>query len=81
LSWEYANQLEAQFKQEIDTLMKLAEVADTSPFPEDMEVPKELKRRQDRLAVIAKAPTVGALSEARNPGPREGAICARKSRV
>lgn len=55
LSWEYANQLEAQFKQEVDTLMKLAEAADNTPLPEDMDVPKELKRRQDRLAVIAKA--------------------------
>ncbi|MDO9046915.1 MAG: IS1182 family transposase [Methylobacter sp.] len=55
LSWEYANQLEAQFKQEVDTLMKLAEAADNTPLPEDMDVPKELKRRQDRLVVIAKA--------------------------
>jgi len=55
LSWDYANQLEAQFKQEIETLMKLAEAADNSPLPEDMNVPKELKRRQERLAVLAKA--------------------------
>lgn len=55
LSWDYANQLEAQFKQEVDTLMKLAEAADNTPLPEDMDVPKELKRRQDRLGVIAKA--------------------------
>jgi len=55
LSWDYANQLEAQFKQEIETLMKLAESADNTPLPEDMDVPKELKRRQDRLTVIAKA--------------------------
>jgi len=55
LSWDYANQLEARFKQEVDTLMKLAEAADNTPLPEDMDVPKELKRRQDRLVVIAKA--------------------------
>ena len=55
LSWDYAKQLEAQFKQEIENLMKLAEAADNTPLPEDMDVPKELKRRQDRLAVIAKA--------------------------
>jgi len=55
LSWDYANRLEAQFKQEIDTLMKLAEAADNTPLPEDLDVPAELKRRQDRLAVIAKA--------------------------
>jgi hypothetical protein len=55
LSWDYANRLEAQFKQEIETLMKLAEAADNTPLPEDMNVPEELKRRQDRLAVIAQA--------------------------
>ena len=55
LSWDYANQLEAQFKQEIETLMKLAEEADNTPLPEEMDVPNELKRRRDRLAVIAKA--------------------------
>jgi transposase len=55
LSWDYANQLEAQFKQEIETLMKLAEAADNTPLPEDMDVPEELNRRQDRLAIIAKA--------------------------
>lgn len=55
LSWDYANRLEAQFKQEVDTLMKLAEAADNAPLAEDMDVPKELKRRQDRLVVIAKA--------------------------
>ena len=47
LSWEYANKLEA--------LMKLAEDADNSPLPEDMDVPEELQRRQDRLEVITKA--------------------------
>jgi len=55
LSWDYANQLEAQFKQEVETLMKLAEAADNTPLPEDMNVPEELKRRQDRLTVIAQA--------------------------
>jgi transposase len=55
LSWDYAKQLEAQFQQEIETLLKLAEAADNTPLPEDMDVPKELKRRQDRLAVIANA--------------------------
>jgi transposase len=55
LSWDYANQLEAQFKQEVETLMKLAEAADNTPLPEEMNVPEELKRRQDRLAVIAQA--------------------------
>jgi len=55
LSWDYANKLEAQFKQEIEALMKLAEEADNSQIPEDMKVPEELQRRQDRLEVITRA--------------------------
>ncbi len=55
LSWEYANKLEAQFKQEIEALMKLAEEAENASLPEDMDVPEELQRRQDRLEVIARA--------------------------
>jgi len=55
LSWDYANQLEARFKQEVETLLALAEAADNTPLPEDMKIPEELKRRQDRLAVIAQA--------------------------
>lgn len=55
LSWEYANKLEDQFKQEIEELMRLAEEADHSPLPEEMDIPDELQRRQDRLEVIARA--------------------------
>jgi hypothetical protein len=35
--------------------MKLAEAADNTPLPEDMNVSKELQRSQNLLAVIAKA--------------------------
>ncbi len=55
LSWDYANKLEAQFKQEIEELMKLAKEADNSSLPEDTTIPEELQRRQDRLEVIARA--------------------------
>ncbi len=55
LSWDYANKLEAQFKEEIKALMELAEQADNSRLPDDMDVPKELQRREDRLAVITRA--------------------------
>jgi hypothetical protein len=33
----------------------LAEAADNTPLPEDRKVPHELKRRQDRLTLIAQA--------------------------
>ena len=55
LSWEYANRLEAQLKQEVEELMRLAEEADQCSRPEEMDIPEELKRREERLAAIARA--------------------------
>jgi len=55
LSWEYANRLEAQLKQEVEELMRLAEAADQRSRPEEMDIPEELKRREERLAAIARA--------------------------
>ena len=55
LSWDYANQLEAQLKEEVDELMRLAQEADQSSLPEKLDIPEELKRREARLAVIEQA--------------------------
>ncbi len=55
LSWEYANRLEAQLKQEVEELMRLAEAADQCSRPEEMDIPEELKRRDERLVAIARA--------------------------
>ena len=55
LSWDYANRLEAQLKQEVEELMRLAEEADQYSRPEEMDIPEELKRREERLAAIARA--------------------------
>lgn len=55
LSWDYANRLEAQLKQEVEELMRLAEAADQCSRPEAMDIPEELKRRKERLAAIARA--------------------------
>jgi transposase len=55
LSWDYANKLEAQLKQEVEELMRLAEEADQCSRPEEMDIPEELKRREARLAAIARA--------------------------
>ncbi len=55
LSWDYANKLEAQLQSEVEELMRLAEEADNSSLPEGMDIPEELKRREDRLAKIAAA--------------------------
>ena len=43
LSWEYANKLEAQLQAEVETLLHMAEEADNSSLPEEMDIPDELK--------------------------------------
>ena len=55
LTWEYANKLEAQLQGEVQELMRLAEEADQGSLPEEMDIPAELKRREERLAAIARA--------------------------
>ena len=55
LSWAHANKLETQLQAEVEELMRLAEEADNSSVPEEMDIPEELKRREQRLAKIAAA--------------------------
>jgi transposase len=55
LSWECANQLEAQLQEEVQALMRLAEQADRISLAQEMGIPAELKRREERLAAIARA--------------------------
>jgi transposase len=55
LSWNHANKLEEQLKAEVDEIIRLAEQADSEEIPEGMNVPEELRRRQDRLDAIAQA--------------------------
>ena len=49
LSWEHANLLEEQLKGEVEELLRLAEEADHSSLPEDMDIPDELAHREKRL--------------------------------
>lgn len=66
LSWDYANRLEAQLKQEVEELMRLAEEADQGWLPEEMDIPEELQRREQRLLAIAEAKEeIHARSQAR----------------
>ena len=53
LSWEYAIKLEAQLKEELQQLHKMAEEADN--IPEEMDIPEELARREVRLEAIQTA--------------------------
>ncbi|RKT45762.1 transposase [Thiocapsa rosea] len=55
LSYAHANRLEEQLKGEVEDLMRLAEQADNTPRPAPLDLPSELKRREQRLAVIAAA--------------------------
>jgi transposase len=55
LSWKYALELQAQLEQEVEALMRLAEAADNTACPADLDIPDEIRRRQERLAAIAQA--------------------------
>lgn len=55
LSWKYACQLESQFKAEVEVLLRQAEEADGNELPDGLDIPAELKRREDRLGAISRA--------------------------
>lgn len=55
LSWAHANKIEAQLRQEVQTLLALAESCDAQALPDGMDVPAEIARREDRLSAIANA--------------------------
>jgi transposase len=55
LSFAHAERLEEQLKGEVEQLLRLAEQADNTPLPEQLDIPLELKRREQRLGVIAAA--------------------------
>ena len=55
LSYGHAEKIEAQLRGEVAELLKLADEANRSARPEEMSVPEELARREDRLAAIAEA--------------------------
>jgi len=55
LSWGYACKIEKQLQAEVAELMRLAQEADSSDIPDEMNIPEELLRRQDRMDAIAEA--------------------------
>jgi len=57
LSWEHANRIEAQLREEVQLLLKLAEESDSRPVNDGLDVPAEIARRDKRLAAIAQAKT------------------------
>jgi transposase len=55
LSYEHAQKIEAQLKQEVKQLLLMAEHADEAEVPDGMSIPEELARREQRLEAIAQA--------------------------
>jgi transposase len=55
MSWKHAEKLEKQIEAEVQKLLRLAEEADSCDQAPELDIPEELKRRQDRLRIIAKA--------------------------
>ena len=55
LSHGHIETLEAQLKAEVQEMLALAEAADQSAVPDGVNLPDEIKRREDRLAAIAAA--------------------------
>ena len=54
MSWAYANKLEKQLQDEVAKLLKRAET-ECNKGSQDIDIPAEIKRRQERLETIAKA--------------------------
>lgn len=55
LSYGHAQKIEAQLAAEVKELLARAEAADQVPLPRGMSIPKELARREERLAAIRQA--------------------------
>ena len=55
LSYGHAEKIEAQLKAEVQEMLKLAEAADQRSVPEGVDLPAEIRRREERLAAIAAA--------------------------
>ena len=55
LSHGHIEKLEVQLKAEVQELLALAEQADQADIPDGVNLPEEIKRREDRLAAMADA--------------------------
>ncbi|SFV90410.1 Mobile element protein [hydrothermal vent metagenome] len=55
LSYAHANKLQKQLETEVKVLMQKANEADNSDENDGMDIPKEISRREDRIAVIKEA--------------------------
>ena len=85
LSYGHAEKIEAQLRGEVAELLKLADEANRSARPEEMSVPEELARREDRLAAIAEAKAkIEAVAQerfAREQSTYEAKMAARQAKA
>ena len=74
MSWGHANKLEQQLEGEVQTLLELAQRADQEGEQEqqELDIPEELQRRQERLAAIREAKEkIKERAQERHEGQRE----------
>ena len=85
LSYGHAVKIEAQLKEEVQALMRLAETADQTAAPDGMSIPEELQRRDERLTAIAQAKAkIEARAKERfekEQAAYEAAMAARKAKA
>ena len=55
MSWGHATKLEQQLAGEVQTLLELAQRADQEGEQQELDIPAELERREERLAAIREA--------------------------
>ncbi len=55
LSYGHTREIEKRIKEEVAELLRLAEEADATAIPDGMDLPDEMKRREDRLRAIEEA--------------------------
>jgi len=80
LSWEHANRIEAQLRQEVQLLLKLAEDSDARPAHDGLDVPAEIARRETRLAALAQAKSKIEQRAAERHGVEQQAYEAKQTR-
>jgi transposase len=85
LSYGHAEKLEAQLTQEVRQLLLLAEAADNVPIPDELDIPQELARREQRLAAIRQAKAeIEARAQQRHSAEQleyEAKVAARQQRA
>src|SRR5271168_3555888 len=85
LSYEHASKIEAQLQAEVADLLRKAEAADAADLPDDLSIPDELGRREERLAAIARAKaTIEARAKqrhAREQAEHEAKLAARAAKT